>query len=216
MPRLSGSRSHAGPRRGGFGACGQGAAERRHSVRRPRTGECDPARRQPGADRAARGPVSDPVRSPGPSPSQPDRELHGAPRHQRPRFRQRQYGRGSGGHFRAPPRQGVDLSEVAVLEPDLEPSPEITSQGHLHLAGRVRSFGHQIEFELVFSPVDGRWRLAGIATNVTLPQAEASRAEPPALRASTAPGPVFWHPRRRSDRAIRVPEAQRNSQGTGL
>ncbi len=87
--------------------------------------------------------------------------------------------------------KGIDLSEVAVLEPDLEPSPEITSQGHLHLAGRVRSFGHQIEFELVFSPVDGRWRLAGIATNVTPLQAEMARAKPPTLRTSTAPGPVF-------------------------
>ena len=95
----------------------------------------------------------------------------------------------------APQREKqIDLSEAAILDPDLTEPPEITAQGHLRLAGSVRSFDNQVEFELVFSPVEGRWRLGGIATNILpLPAAAPARPDPgrpPALRTSTAPGPA--------------------------
>ncbi|HEX2552555.1 MAG TPA: hypothetical protein VHL98_02565 [Microvirga sp.] len=97
--------------------------------------------------------------------------------------------------FAAQRAKGIDLSEVAVRDPDLTP-PEVTPQGQLRLAGQVRSSDNQIEFELLFSPVEGRWRLGGIATNVTPLQAETAGARPeprrpPALRSSTSPlGPL--------------------------
>ena len=95
----------------------------------------------------------------------------------------------------APQREKqIDLSEAAILDPDLTEPPEITAQGHLRLAGSVRSFDNQVEFELVFLPVEGRWRLGGIATNILpLPAAAPARPDPgrpPALRTSTAPGPA--------------------------
>jgi len=96
----------------------------------------------------------------------------------------------------APQRQKqIDLSEVAILDPDLAEPPEITPQGHLRLAGSVRSFENQIEFDLVFSPVEGRWRLYGIATNVVPLQpttpARPDFGRPPALRTSTSSSPAL-------------------------
>lgn len=91
----------------------------------------------------------------------------------------------------APQREkGIDLSEAAIVDPDLA-TPELMPDGHLRLSGAVRSSANQIEFDLVFSPVEGRWRLDGIATNVVPVQAASAPARPdpgppPALRTSTS------------------------------
>ncbi|MGO8737533.1 hypothetical protein [Rhodoblastus sp.] len=63
-------------------------------------------------------------------------------------------------------RDRVDLSGVLVLDPQLTVMPEINPQGMLHLAGFFPSVPTQLNFEMLFAPVDGQWRLFGISTNL--------------------------------------------------
>ncbi|WP_407528869.1 hypothetical protein [Methylobacterium oryzisoli] len=62
--------------------------------------------------------------------------------------------------------QKLDLSGVAVLDPQLTLLPQIEANGLLHMAGFFPSVPSQVNFELLFAPVDGRWRVFGISVNV--------------------------------------------------
>ena len=77
-------------------------------------------------------------------------------------------------------RDKVDLSGVLVLEPQLSVLPEITQQGMLHFAGFFPSAPTQINFEMLFAPVDSQWRLFGVSTGLgTLTPAAPQRPAPP-------------------------------------
>jgi hypothetical protein len=75
-------------------------------------------------------------------------------------------------------REKIDLSGVLVLEPQLTTMPEINANGMLHMAGFFPSAPTQINFEFLFAPVDGQWRLFGLAANLgsSVPVAPAPRA----------------------------------------
>ncbi|MBM6594169.1 hypothetical protein [Microvirga pudoricolor] len=62
--------------------------------------------------------------------------------------------------------QKIDLSGVTVLEPRLTVLPEITPNGQMRMAGFFPSVPLQVNFELIFAPVEGRWRPFGIGINV--------------------------------------------------
>jgi hypothetical protein len=62
-------------------------------------------------------------------------------------------------------RDNIDLSGVAVLDPQLSLLPQIESNGMLRMAGFFPSVPTQVNFELVFAPVNGQWRLFGISVN---------------------------------------------------
>lgn len=62
--------------------------------------------------------------------------------------------------------QKLDLSGVAVLDPQLTLLPQIEANGLLHMSGFFPSVPSQVNFELLFAPVDGRWRPFGLAVNV--------------------------------------------------
>jgi hypothetical protein len=62
--------------------------------------------------------------------------------------------------------QKVDLSGVTVLEPRLTVLPEVAANGHMRMAGFFPSVPLQVNFELIFAPVEGRWRPFGIGINV--------------------------------------------------
>lgn len=62
--------------------------------------------------------------------------------------------------------QSFDLSGVAVLDPQLTTLPTIGQNGMMRMAGFFPSVPLQINFELLFAPVEGRWRLYGIGLNV--------------------------------------------------
>ena len=62
--------------------------------------------------------------------------------------------------------QRLDLSGVAVLDPQLTVLPEIGANGLMRMAGFFPSVPAQVNFELLFAPVEGRWRVFGIAVNV--------------------------------------------------
>ncbi len=62
--------------------------------------------------------------------------------------------------------QKLDLSGVAALDPQLTLLPQIEGNGLLHMAGFFPSVPSQVNFELLFAPVEGRWRLFGLSVNV--------------------------------------------------
>ena len=62
--------------------------------------------------------------------------------------------------------QSLDLSGVAVLEPQLTVLPQIVEGGMMRMAGFFPSVPVQVNFELLFAPVNGQWRLFGLSLNV--------------------------------------------------
>ena len=60
----------------------------------------------------------------------------------------------------------LDLSGVAVIDPQLTILPQIENSGLMHMAGFFPSVPSQVNFELLFAPVEGQWRLFGLSVNV--------------------------------------------------
>jgi hypothetical protein len=80
----------------------------------------------------------------------------------------------------------LDLSGVAVIDPQLSVLPEIAPNGMMRMAGFFPSVPSQVNFELLFAPVDGQWRLFGLSVNVgqsapvaPAPPAPANHQAPP-------------------------------------
>lgn len=74
-------------------------------------------------------------------------------------------------------RRNFDLFAVALTAPQLTASPAIDANRLLRLTGLFPTRPLQINFDLVFEVVNGRWSLDGIsvATPEAPPQAEAAR-----------------------------------------
>ncbi|CCJ06422.1 hypothetical protein [Methylocystis sp. SC2] len=62
--------------------------------------------------------------------------------------------------------QNLDLSGVAVLEPQLSMLPQIESTGMMHMAGFFPSVPTQIRFELLYAPVQSQWKLFGLSVSL--------------------------------------------------
>jgi hypothetical protein len=71
----------------------------------------------------------------------------------------------------------LDLSGVAVIDPQLSLLPQIESNGMMRMAGFFPSVPSQVNFELIYAPVDGQWRLFGLS--VSIGQAAPAAPEPP-------------------------------------
>ena len=102
--------------------------------------------------------------------------------------------------------QNYDLSGVAVLEPQLTLLPELDANNVMRLAGYFPSVPLQVNFDLQFVGLDGRWRLLGIAVNVGPPHADRAptaspeRAGRAALAAISGVGRPGLHPAHASQR----------------
>ncbi|MBR0713534.1 hypothetical protein [Bradyrhizobium liaoningense] len=89
----------------------------------------------------------------------------------------------------------LDLSGIAVIEPQLSLLPQIESNGLMHMAGFFPSVPSQVNFELMYAPVDGQWRLFGISVSIgqaapaapEAPAAPQAGAAPPAAAKTAAP-----------------------------
>jgi hypothetical protein len=79
--------------------------------------------------------------------------------------------------------RNVDLSPILLLEPKLIRQPEVNASGLLQITGFFPTAPEQVNFDLIFAPVGGRWRLFGISANTSTPSA---RAEPEAAPADSA------------------------------
>ena len=71
----------------------------------------------------------------------------------------------------------LDLSGVAVIDPQLNLLPQIEANGLMHMAGFFPSVPNQVNFDLSFAPVNGQWRLFGIS--VSIGQSGPAAPEPP-------------------------------------
>ena len=60
----------------------------------------------------------------------------------------------------------VDLSGVAVIDPQLSLLPQIEANGMMRMAGFFPSVPSQVNFELIFAPVSGQWRLFGLGVTI--------------------------------------------------
>ena len=60
----------------------------------------------------------------------------------------------------------LDLSGVAVLDPQLSLLPQIEANGLMHMTGFFPSVPTQVNFDLLFAPVNGQWRLFGISVSI--------------------------------------------------
>jgi hypothetical protein len=83
----------------------------------------------------------------------------------------------------------LDLSGVAAIDPQLTLLPQIEPNGLLHMTGLFPSVPSQVNFDLMFAPVNGQWRLFGISVNVgqAAPVAPEPPAQPPPLAAKQSP-----------------------------
>ncbi|WP_436210850.1 hypothetical protein [Bradyrhizobium sp. LjRoot220] len=71
----------------------------------------------------------------------------------------------------------LDLSGVAVIDPQLNLLPQIEANGLMRMAGFFPSVPTQVNFDLAFAPVNGQWRLFGIS--VSIGQSGPAAPEPP-------------------------------------
>src|SRR5215475_5857538 len=103
--------------------------------------------------------------------------------------------------FASERKDNVDLSGIAVLDPQLTLLPQIESNGMMHMAGFFPSVPTQVNFEMAFAPVDRQWRLFGVsvsfgqASPIAPPAAEPkdkglqAQAAPPSAAAKAQPAP---------------------------
>ncbi|MER9130035.1 hypothetical protein [Mesorhizobium sp. M0768] len=100
---------------------------------------------------------------------------------------------------------GIDLGGVAVLEPQLTLLPQIESNGMLHMAGFFPSVPMQVNFELLFAPVERQWKVFGISVALSKagPEAPATEPQPPKPVATEIPDPPTpaVNPRRAAEQA---------------
>jgi hypothetical protein len=97
-------------------------------------------------------------------------------------------------------KDNIDLSGVAALDPQLTLLPQIEANGMMHMAGFFPSVPTQVNFELVYAPVQRQWRLFGLSVSMgqAAPTAPPSPEPPPeadpknttAPQASAAPKPA--------------------------
>jgi hypothetical protein len=82
----------------------------------------------------------------------------------------------------------IDLAAVAILGPQLQQAPSIDQNKRLHISGYFPGNPVQLNFDLIFEPVNGQWRLFGLSV-VPVPSASAnvSAAAPSQPAATPAP-----------------------------
>jgi hypothetical protein len=91
-------------------------------------------------------------------------------------------------------RDNLDLSGVAVIDPQLTVLPQIEVNGMMRMAGFFPSVPQQVNFEMLFAPVNGQWRLFGLSVNIgqsgpVAPQPPGAAAPAPPAATATAPVP---------------------------
>jgi hypothetical protein len=97
-------------------------------------------------------------------------------------------------------RDNLDLSGVVVIEPQLTNLPQVEASGMMRMVGFFPSVPQQVNFEMLFSPVNGQWRLFGLSVNVgqSGPTAPQLPAAAPASAPQAAAPPLLGQQLRRS------------------
>lgn len=82
---------------------------------------------------------------------------------------------------------GVNLGLAAVANPRLVAEPVVDKDGFLGIVGFVPLGAEQVNFEMRFQPVDGRWRLFGIGVDPAPPAEGAPAVAPPVAAPGVMP-----------------------------
>lgn len=120
--------------------------------------------------------------------------------------------------------RNLDFGPLVVVEPKLV-RPAAIEQEMLRITGFFPTSPEQVNFDLIFAPVDGRWRLFGMAANTTPaeaadkpgPQAAkpaaAEKPKPDTAKAKpdTAPKPSAAKPQDKKPASVAAPPRQRDS-----
>ena len=61
----------------------------------------------------------------------------------------------------------MDFAPIVYFDPKLVRQPEITKAGLLRVSGFMPTRPQQVNFDMLFQQVSGRWRLFGIAVNTS-------------------------------------------------
>jgi hypothetical protein len=80
--------------------------------------------------------------------------------------------------FASQRKENLDLSGVAVIDPQLTLLPQIEANGMMRMAGFFPSVPTQVNFELLYASVNRQWRLMGLG--VSLGQTAPVAPAPPA------------------------------------
>jgi len=81
--------------------------------------------------------------------------------------------------------RGVDLAVVNIIAPQLTDPPGLDqAKGFLRLKGYFPGQPVQINFEVIYQAVNGRWRLFGLSVQPAAPMPAAASAAPPATPAA--------------------------------
>jgi hypothetical protein len=67
--------------------------------------------------------------------------------------------------------KGIDLSAAAILAPKLPQTPGIDENKRLKITGYFPGQPVQINFDMAFEAVAGKWRLFGVSVNPVKPEA---------------------------------------------
>jgi hypothetical protein len=99
--------------------------------------------------------------------------------------------------------RNLDLTPVLLFQPKLYQRPQMNDRGMIRITGFFPTSPERVNFDLIYQPVQGKWRLYGIAANTqrvpprqaaSAPQAEpapAPEAEPkPSAAEVTKPVPA--------------------------
>lgn len=73
--------------------------------------------------------------------------------------------------------QNVDLSPIAVVTPQVSEPPTITELGLLRVVGAFPTRPLQVNFQILFQAVNGKWRMFGLSVSAD-PAQPAPQAEP--------------------------------------
>jgi hypothetical protein len=87
----------------------------------------------------------------------------------------------------------LDLSGVAVIDPQLNLLPQIEANGLMHMTGFFPSVPSQVNFDLAYAPVNGQWRLFGILVGLGS-SAPVAPSTPPAATPTAEPAKPQAHP----------------------
>jgi hypothetical protein len=89
-------------------------------------------------------------------------------------------------------QQKINLIQAATITPQVTEQPSVSPQGLLRLVGYLQIQQLRIEFQMVFQPFQGEWRLFGMNVGAKPQVAAASEASPsePVKSTPTASLPV--------------------------
>jgi hypothetical protein len=85
-------------------------------------------------------------------------------------------------------KRNLDLSPVVLFQPKLYQRPQVSDKGMLRITGFFPTSPERINFDVIFQPVRGQWRLFGISVKTApAPQPAAAQTQQVAPDQASAP-----------------------------